>query len=90
VLLAVAWEEDKSQWQIELEEGELEAKRLRDDLAAAEARAIAHDNESKMAEAWREVEEAPSKEREAGVDLAWRLRVSPRGSMSPLRLPPPL
>ncbi|OQU93419.1 protein WEAK CHLOROPLAST MOVEMENT UNDER BLUE LIGHT 1 [Sorghum bicolor] len=35
MLLAVAWEEDKSRWQIELEEGELEAKRLREELAAA-------------------------------------------------------
>jgi hypothetical protein len=33
--LAVAWEEDKSRWQIELEEAELESKRLREELVAA-------------------------------------------------------
>ncbi|CAD6201588.1 unnamed protein product [Miscanthus lutarioriparius] len=33
--LAVAWEEDKLRWQIELEEAELESKRLREELVAA-------------------------------------------------------
>ncbi|OEL19443.1 hypothetical protein BAE44_0019537 [Dichanthelium oligosanthes] len=33
--LALAWEQDKSQWQIELEDAQQEAKRLREELMAA-------------------------------------------------------
>lgn len=43
--LALAWQEDKVRWQNELEQGDMEARRLRDELAAA------GDLESKVAAA---------------------------------------